>query len=118
MEEKHKEKCEKCDFYAIPMYMKKHVKIHDKDYNEQVYISCGECEAKFTLQKDLSNHVLTIHKGFKCDICNIRSTKKSSLAVHMITKHSSNELFYKCDGCDKAFRIPSQLKKHRENQKH
>ena len=53
---------------------------------------CAQCHKSYAFRSDYKNHVRVKHEGLtiRCDLCDKKFTKKSSLKVHKIMVHKSN----------------------------
>ncbi|KAE9410482.1 hypothetical protein BT96DRAFT_984013 [Gymnopus androsaceus JB14] len=76
----------------------------------------GGCD--YTAKKQLvKRHIETTHmklKPFACRFCSSRFPQKTSLNVHVASKHTRDNP-YKCpfDGCQRAFNDPARLHRHK-----
>ena len=53
-------------------------------------------------------------KGFKCDLCNYRSEKETTLNKHVLLKHTEQ----KCTVCSKEFKTSLEVLSHIANEHH
>ncbi|XP_019901652.1 zinc finger protein 711 isoform X1 [Esox lucius] len=90
--------------------LKRHViSVHTKDFPHQ----CDVCEKGFHRPSELKKHSET-HKGNKmhqCRHCNFTTSDPFTLSRHILSVHTK-DLPFKCKRCRRAFRHPTELKKH------
>ncbi|KAJ7400605.1 PR/SET domain 15 [Pitangus sulphuratus] len=84
--------------------------------HKRVY-QCSICSKIFQNSSNLSRHIRSHgDKLFKCEECSKLFSRKESLKQHVSYKHSRNEVDseyrYKCNTCEKAFRVESALEFH------
>ena len=65
-----------------------------KHHYESAYV-CHKCDKIFEFGKDLSTHLVDVHKfkKFMCDICDQCFTRKAGLQIHMAVR-SKGQLKY------------------------
>ena len=74
---------------------------------------CDICDANFTQQPNLKQHIESDNEGkkpFKCDMCEASFAFKHHLQGHIASVHEKNNSF-KCGICTSFARKPS-LKRH------
>ena len=74
---------------------------------------CDDCGRKFRANKELQNHIKTVHLGqfpFICQYCAKGFLSLAALNIHL-PKHT-DERNYKCDQCPEAFKTRSGLLYH------
>ena len=67
------------------------------------------CRVKEAIVKHFRCH--TGEKPYKCEVCNFATTQLSALYFHQKKKHTSFKPL-KCSVCEKAFLVPTQLRRH------
>lgn len=75
--------------------------------------TCDICSRKFVSSKTLSKHVKSVHnkiKPFICNVCGLKTTRKSVLAIHM--RQHTGEKPLACKVCKFRTRDPSTLRTH------
>ncbi|XP_055843447.1 zinc finger protein 91 [Episyrphus balteatus] len=75
--------------------------------------TCDICNRKFVSSKTLSKHVKSVHnkiKPFICNVCGLKTTRKSVLAIHM--RQHTGEKPLACKVCKFRTRDPSTLRSH------
>lgn len=77
--------------------------------------ACPECQEIFNLMWLLDDHIIDVHGGHKCTICNKRFGKRHHLTRHKLTHN--NERTYSCTipECGKSFTVLEYCKRHIEN---
>ncbi|XP_037822014.1 zinc finger protein 271-like [Lucilia sericata] len=80
-----------------------------KQYN------CPECSEIFSIKKILDGHVLAMHKGYKCSLCDKRYSRQSQLKIHF-KSHSEEKPKIPCPNidCTRIFSCIDNLKRHLE----
>lgn len=83
---------------------------------------CGKCNKHFSFRSNLLRHSKICGKSkefkhsilrFCCDICGYKTHNKSSISVHIQTKHlPCDPNLNKCKNCGKKFAVRSYLKTH------
>jgi len=121
-EEKQEEKkplkqCTYCDYTSIY----KHRVIKHESARHGVPMNkffCRVCKKEYFQASDLKLHEATHFGGmpFKCDICDKRFKRKSSIKKHMGLFHSEQlpKEFIKCKYCDTIFKSRTFLRSHIE----
>ena len=74
---------------------------------------CDLCYQRFSIEKNLTLHVMAIHqnlKAYKCELCDYASKFKGSVKEHVRKVHDG--VRYKCDKCDKTFKALQGKKIH------
>ena len=74
---------------------------------------CDLCYQRFSIEKNLTLHVMAIHqnlKAYKCELCDYASKFKGSVKEHVRKAHEG--VRYKCDKCDKTFKALQGKKIH------
>jgi KRAB domain-containing zinc finger protein len=73
---------------------------------------CDECDASFTENPKLTNHILTRHRGFthNCNMCAYKAFGTSSLKKHIEREHDGTR--FMCDKCDIMFKGRYNLSNH------
>ncbi|XP_047464019.1 PR domain zinc finger protein 15 isoform X2 [Mugil cephalus] len=92
------------------------LKRHKAREHKRVY-HCSLCNKVFKNSSNLNRHIRSHgDKLFKCDDCGKLFSRKESLKQHISYKHSKNmpdqEYKYKCNTCEKSFRLENALKFH------
>ncbi|XP_055912041.1 zinc finger protein 99 [Eupeodes corollae] len=75
--------------------------------------TCEICNRKFVSSKTLSKHVKSVHnkiKPFICNVCGLKTTRKSVLSIHM--RQHTGEKPLACKVCKFRTRDPSTLRSH------
>ena len=118
--------CEKCNKYfkTYKSFLIHFEKIHG---NCQRTFICQICKKTTTTRVTLRRHMKNLHHGikrvskFECDICENRFTNGSQFKLHMISRHSYEQLLQKvfskkfqCQKCKKSLGSNFTLKRHLE----
>ncbi|KAM7349589.1 uncharacterized protein ACRADG_008460 [Cochliomyia hominivorax] len=76
-------------------------------------LSCSECEQRFPFRKDMDQHMLDWHNGYKCSHCDSRFRLTHHLRRHELLHNNEN---FPCpkENCGKVFKAPQYLKRHLE----
>ena len=69
-------------------------------------------------QFDFDNYIEKISEGasvgmFKCNICGHTSALKSTVRLHVESKHFPGVAEYPCDQCEKKFNTKTKFRRHR-----
>uniref|UniRef100_A0A3Q1GWF4 PR/SET domain 15 n=1 Tax=Acanthochromis polyacanthus TaxID=80966 RepID=A0A3Q1GWF4_9TELE len=92
------------------------LKRHKAREHKRIY-RCALCNKVFQNSSNLNRHIRS-HGGklFKCDECDKLFSRKESLKQHISYKHSKTmpdqEYKYKCNTCEKSFRLENALNFH------
>ena len=103
--------------FRSPGYLKKHLIIHEPNYDpNEINFTCEECGKGFLNQLKFKKH-LSRHKNegkfYNCNICNKNTTSKSSFKTHL-RMHSGRKP-YNCRQCEKTFSDKKYLIEHENN---
>ena len=86
---------------------------------EKTSFECPFCKMTFELQKEMQNHVSSIHQGLKpytCSLCNLAFSQKGNLKKHIRSKHDPEKVQIKkpfqCSLCEMTFNLKGSLKRH------
>lgn len=107
-----KYKCEHCDkVYHGKYTLRQHVK-RDHDISLSDAFVCLECNAQLPRLRLLDEHVVKVHGGAPCVICNRRYKTRHELKRHQL-KHT-NERDVPCThpGCEKRFFTTRHMRNH------
>ncbi|XP_039435396.1 transcription factor grauzone-like [Culex pipiens pallens] len=123
-EEREEEFRQIYEFYKIVCDLCKHttpdlptLNRHFKEEHDQDgYLLC--CKKKMYTPKVMLNHI-DYHRNpdeYQCKLCNKTYNSKEYLANHMVKKHndSRQDLPFRCDQCNQAFRKENQLVSHKK----
>ena len=102
--------CETCGFMAKNNGS---LKYHQgKSHKHIGRYFCDECDASFTANPKLKNHILTRHRGFthNCNMCAYKAFGTSSLKKHIEREHDGTR--FMCDKCDFMFKGRFNLANH------
>ncbi|KAL9884194.1 uncharacterized protein ACN427_011154 [Glossina fuscipes fuscipes] len=106
--------CDQCDAKLNSHYsLKRHKEIKHND-GSTLYI-CSECGKCSTSVHALRNHKKNVHqtiRKYKCNICDKAFKIALTLREHMAS-HTGEEL-YKCPHCPKTFKVSSNMHHHRK----
>ena len=85
--------------------------------DENRMLKCDFCDESFSDEKNLSVHVLSIHKSIiegkkKCELCDKTYQSKTSLHLHVNMKHTNTKR-YECETCTKVFLQKYLLANHK-----
>ncbi|KNC26784.1 hypothetical protein FF38_06351, partial [Lucilia cuprina] len=82
---------------------------------ESKQYNCPECPEIFTIKKILDKHVVAMHKGYKCSLCDKRYSRQSQLKIHM-QSHSEEKPRIPCTNidCRRTFSCLENLNRHLE----
>ncbi|XP_062542328.1 zinc finger protein 26-like [Armigeres subalbatus] len=99
-------KCEICG--KLVMYMKDHMRMHEKDKK----FKCPHCDRSFSQSNNLIYHIRkhTGEKPFPCDKCDKSFICKSHLLSH--ARSHENDKPFQCEFCSKRFNQACNLTKH------
>lgn len=103
--------CNYCD-YTSPRTtaVKAHtIKHHTKNFS----LTCKSCNAGFTRNAELQQHIETNHKGltYFCNICKKQFKSRYNLVQHKQV-HQANRSTYNCEQCEKKFIKKASLQNH------
>ncbi|KAL3310055.1 hypothetical protein Ciccas_011386 [Cichlidogyrus casuarinus] len=73
---------------------------------------CNQCNEEFPSLHTLENHTMSVHKGYRCHICQAQFTQRSNLQRHAL-KHVGFKPF-ECRVCKKAYYRKDHLIRHME----
>ena len=111
-----KQKCNECDFKTcVPKYLKGHKVKHSGQFMCQ-----RGCKMKFTLFKDLDEHIKTAHSHqqpqnvYQCGKCDEKFNETHKLRQHITKQHAMPQR-YNCEQCDLTFNNSDQLKIHEDS---
>uniref|UniRef100_A0A1A9W948 Zinc finger protein 865 n=1 Tax=Glossina brevipalpis TaxID=37001 RepID=A0A1A9W948_9MUSC len=106
--------CDQCDAKLNSHYsLKRHKEIKHND-GSTLYI-CSECGKCSTSVHALRNHKKNVHqtiRKYKCNICDKAFKIALTLREHMAS-HTGEDL-YKCPHCPKTFKVSSNMHHHRK----
>lgn len=105
-------KCEHCDkVYQGKYTLRQHVK-RDHDVNLTESFICLECNVQLPRLRLLDEHMVNVHGGAPCVICDRRYKTRHELKRHQL-KHS-NERNVECNypGCEKRFFSTRHMRNH------
>ena len=97
--------CELCHKKITKSLLNKHLeRVHNKNKK------CEFCDKSFSLNANLTQHMLTCYNDNKCDLCDETFFKKGHVKKHISTVHG-----HKCNICGKSFTREDSLKRHNHN---
>ena len=78
-------------------------------------LQCNECDYKATFKSSLKVHIQSKHEKIvhKCNDCDYKATFRSSLNIHIQSKHKN--ILHKCSECEKVFKNKSYMRKHQQD---
>lgn len=102
--------CPFCAKSVSNRYIERHMKLFHSDCEG---IKCKDCDKVCLSVEHLKLHFRDSHsdKKYMCEFCAASFRNSSMLRVHLNTVHSDARN-YKCNICDKTFKIKVGLKKH------
>jgi len=104
--------CDLCE----KSYTKKHaLLIHMRNHTGEKPYQCSRCEAAFTVNGMLQQHILTHDKPHTCTICHKSYVQEHSLKYHQMTHTGKRP--YHCQLCERAFKTKATLDDH-QTRKH
>ena len=117
MHTKTEKKRVRCSFddCQLQFWNKSDMNKHSKCHNDTKAFQCQMCEKSFKGRHGLVNHSY-LHTGerpFKCLACSFDCTDPAILKRHQV-RHLSTKPF-QCDLCNKAFRIKSEVQRHKND---
>ena len=89
----------------------------NKDCGRKDEFKCNICEYKSGRKSTLKRHIKTVHEGikdFKCSICEYKTGIKTDLKKHIESVHERIKPF-QCSTCDYKTGIKKDLKRHVES---
>ena len=69
---------------------------------------CSVCHEQFCFKKDLDEHMKKIHDGIRCEVCDLKFSRRDSLKKHIEDYSPSN-----CDTCSLPFCNSQDLRNHK-----
>lgn len=90
---------------------------HTEDEAERIF-TCNQCEASFTTEVFLRNHVIYKHtdaRQYACKICKYRGKMKGDLTKHMRIHDDPSKYAYKCYVCTYATTNNQAIRMHMKN---
>ena len=109
----HEEPRHKCDDCGKAFYFEGELKQHRTSHLKIRMHKCnyGKCTRSFMNKPDLLKHVRThTNKPQKCTECEYASTDPRLFKNHL--KLHTDDMPFKCERCNKAFRHWNQLRRH------
>nr|CAI5852380.1 unnamed protein product [Callosobruchus analis] len=113
-------KCSYCHFKTIQkLTLDRHMVVHRGAAFIANVLTCKYCEAKFTREKILNDHIIKKHPGFEgssaekiheCSYCSYKTTVKQYLTEHALV-HSSDKP-NTCKHCSASFNRKGSLVEH------
>ena len=102
--------CSECPFTSsCNILLSRHRLLH----SEKFPFGCYHCDARFTLETDLIQHMSSTHttgRAYKCNLCPYDTTRKGDLDRHQLV-HCTYQP-HSCSKCDAKFKHVSNMKKH------
>ena len=98
----------------------RHLKLHEITHTEKENIDsdfrypCSDCDKKFKNRITLKNH-LSVHTGkrdFKCDVCDKSFRVQAGVYTHKKYYCKDSIKAFSCEKCPKKFTSPGDLAKH------
>ncbi|XP_073829035.1 uncharacterized protein [Musca autumnalis] len=83
-----------------------------KEATEDKEQICPECKEVFSKRKHLDKHVIEIHGGFKCSMCELRWKQRHQVKRHEKTHNAERNFTCPIEGCGKSFAEKYYLKRH------
>lgn len=84
----------------------------DNDLEEDAWIECVECNAKFISIIRLQKHTKSVHRSFTCSHCNAEFRCSKNLKGHIRRMHLRTEPRFTCEYCNKKFKEKGNLVQH------
>ncbi|XP_037936677.1 transcription factor grauzone-like [Teleopsis dalmanni] len=108
--------CEICGKWFRHQYaLKNHMSKHDESSGAKLKWQCNQCNAVLSTKFSLGRHIRVAHHdgstAYICAECGKVSLNKEALRAHKKYVHESERKF-KCNICDKAFKVSGVLKEH------
>lgn len=110
-------RCDKCDFKTSRAnYLQSHIDRLHTEVRPQDYHACNKCGKKYKRANDKMIHEKNcgVDPHIKCDHCDYKTHNNRNLRFHMVKKHIVVLSDYKCEKCDKMFRLRLHLVHHME----
>ena len=99
--------CNACTIhFCSKRFLKRHqLKKHD------IAINCEKCSEVFTEYKGFKEHLNEVHPSYICQVCQNVSRDKTSLDIHVESKHQEN---IPCPKCGQMYASKQSLNGHNE----
>lgn len=108
-------KCHICDYDDIEKrLLNQHIKLFHGP-NGPVKYKCPKCEKAMCSSTALRQHIIAIHDGIQCKICDRSFKNEESLQIHHAVDHLKDKESFQCDLCPKKFILKVQLGRHKNS---
>ncbi|XP_072023227.1 uncharacterized protein [Amphiura filiformis] len=105
--------CEICKkHFLAKTYLWQHV---SRMHPDKTPFSCEICQKPFAKQKFLNIHMKFHTKKHHCELCDKRFAHSTNLGYHMKAHHGSKQKPYKCHICNLSYTVRSSLTRHNAN---
>lgn len=94
--------------------LEEHVERTHENYAKKINRTiCGLCTKKFPYKGNVKDHQKEVHNGmaYACDLCEFMTTRYQIIKHHVIGIHS-DEKYFLCHVCAKAYKYMKDLKRH------